>query len=69
MTAVVGVTETEDLELGDVGTGPIHQQPTELSWHNIAVGRQGGRSESRSVLHGLSGVAGAGRLLAIMGPS
>jgi hypothetical protein len=69
MTAVVNVTELEDVELGDVSIEPLHQQPIEFSWHNITVGRKGRREESRSVPNGLSGVARAGRLLAIMGPS
>lgn len=37
MTAVVSVTETEDLDLEDVCTGPISPQPTEFFWHNMAI--------------------------------
>lgn len=68
MDAPVNVMDTKDVELGDFGTEPIHQQPTEFSWHNITVGRKEEGSGYRSVLKGLSGVARAGRLFAIMGP-
>jgi hypothetical protein len=36
MTAVVNVTEWEDVELGDVSIEPLHQQPIEFSWHNLS---------------------------------
>lgn len=67
--AVIGVTEMEDLELEDLSAEPIHRQPTEFSWHNIAVDRRGEGQESGPSSNGLSGIAGAGRLFAIMGPS
>jgi hypothetical protein len=68
MDTSVDVMDTKNVELGDVGTEPMHRQLTEFSWHNIAVGRKEEGSGYRSVLHGLSGVARAGRLFAIMGP-
>lgn len=69
MAAVIAVTETEDIELGDLSAEPIHRQPTEFSWHDIAVNHRGEGQESGSASNGLSGTAGAGRLFAIMGPS
>lgn len=69
MAAVIDVTETEDLELGDLSAEPIHRQPTEFSWHTIAVNRRREGQENGSASNGLSGTAGAGRLFAIMGPS
>jgi hypothetical protein len=68
MDASVDVMGTKDVEPGDVGIEPMRQQPTEFSWHNIAVGHKEGGLGCRSVLHGLSGVARAGRLFAIVGP-
>jgi hypothetical protein len=68
MNASIDVMDTKDVEPGYVEIEPMRQQPTEFSWHNIAVGHKEGGSGYRSVLHGLSGVARAGKLFAIMGP-
>jgi hypothetical protein len=40
MTAVVNVTELEDVELGDVSIEPLHQQPGTIS---LSVARDEGR--------------------------
>lgn len=69
MAAVVNVSKNDTLELGGVSAEPIHQQPTEFSWHNISTDHRADGRESEFSSSGLSGTAEAGRLFAILGPS